>query len=157
MKGDKFLTAILAGIGILILAALAIFFLRQSRETYLPDDTPEGVVHNYLLAILQKDYVRAYGYLAEGENKPSYEDFEMHFLGNSSIEENSIEIGETRFVNDKALVQVILSNGTDPYRSYYTEGNESARLIRQDGQWRITEMPLPFWGWTWYQEYQNDY
>ena len=154
MKGDKFLTAILAGIGVLILVALALFFIRQSQETYLPEDTPEGVAHNYILAVFQKDYARAYGYLAEGENKPSYEEFEAHFFDNRAIEENSVEFGNTRFLDGKALVQLNLSDESysGSSRLYYGEERSSAILVQQNGAWRIKEMPYPFWGWTWYQE-----
>ena len=49
MKQDRFLTGILIGIGVLIIAALAVFFTRKDSQTYVADDTPEGVVHNYVL------------------------------------------------------------------------------------------------------------
>ena len=65
MRQDRFLTGILIGIGILVVAALAMFFIRRDDQAYLSDDTPEGVVHNYVVSILNKDYEKAYGYLAE--------------------------------------------------------------------------------------------
>ena len=60
MKQDRFLTGILIGIGILIIAALAVFFVRKDSQTYVPDDVPEGVVHNYVVAVLNKDYEKAF-------------------------------------------------------------------------------------------------
>ena len=55
MKQDKFLTGILIGIGVLILLALGLFFTRQDKREYVADATPDGVVHNYVLAVLNKD------------------------------------------------------------------------------------------------------
>ena len=70
MKQDCFLTGILIGIGVLIVAALVVFFTRQSQPTYSGQNTPDGVVHDYVLAILNKDYPKAYGYLADLDHKP---------------------------------------------------------------------------------------
>ena len=80
MKQDKFLTGILIGVGALVVLALVLFFTRQDKEEYLSDDTPEGVAHNYVLAVLNKDYEKAYGYLADLEHKPTYEEFRQSFL-----------------------------------------------------------------------------
>ena len=56
MKQDKFLTGILIGIGVLIVIALGLFFTRQDKRDYVADDKPEGVVYNYVLAVVNKDY-----------------------------------------------------------------------------------------------------
>ena len=65
MKQDRFLTGILIGIAVLVVIALAVFFLRQGSQSYISEDAPEGVVHNYVLAVLNDDYEKAYGYLAD--------------------------------------------------------------------------------------------
>ena len=70
MKQDRFLIGILVGVAVLVVVAVGVFFLRQNDQTYIAEDTPDGVVHNYVLAIQLGDYDRAYGYLAEGEGKP---------------------------------------------------------------------------------------
>lgn len=65
MKGtDKFLIGIVAGIVLLVGAVLVVVLLRPSQPSYHPDDTPEGVAHNYLLALQLEEYERAYGYLS---------------------------------------------------------------------------------------------
>ena len=56
MKQDRFLTGILIGIGVLVVIALVVFFTRKDSQTYVSEDVPEGVVHNYVLAVLNKDY-----------------------------------------------------------------------------------------------------
>lgn len=65
MKGtDKFLLGIVAGIVLLVGAVLVVALLRPNEPSYQPDDTPEGVAHNYLLALQLEEYERAYGYLS---------------------------------------------------------------------------------------------
>lgn len=62
-KNDRFLIAIVAGAGLLLVAAF-IFALLRPEPDYRADDSPENVVHNYLLAIETRDYSRAYTYLS---------------------------------------------------------------------------------------------
>lgn len=65
MKGtDKFLIGIVAGIVVLVGVVLALALLRPHQLSYLPDSTPEGTAHNYLLALELEEYERAYGYLS---------------------------------------------------------------------------------------------
>ncbi|NTW11971.1 MAG: hypothetical protein HGA30_01525, partial [Anaerolineales bacterium] len=103
MKQDRFLTGILIGIGVLVVVALAVFFTRQDTQTYMAEDTPEGVVHNYVLAVLDKDYEKAYGYLADLEYKPTYEEFRRPFLnGYVNPNNTAVDIGESEIDGDEA-------------------------------------------------------
>ncbi len=157
MKQDRFLTGILVGIGILIVLALALFFTRKDTQDYRNDDAPESVVHNYALALYKGDYQKAYAYLAEDEHKPTYEEFRMPFL-NHYIDPNDagLEIGETKIEGDEAFVTVyLLYNASDPFSSGY-RGEEVARLVRQNGSWKINNMPYYFWYYDWYQVLPED-
>ncbi|HOF89582.1 MAG TPA: hypothetical protein PLZ36_15990, partial [Armatimonadota bacterium] len=60
---DKWLIGIVIGAALLVCAAVAVTVLRP-KPAYRADDTPAGVTHNYLLALKQRDYARAYGYLS---------------------------------------------------------------------------------------------
>ncbi len=154
MKQDRFLTGILIGIGVLVAAALAVFFARQNTQTYLAEDTPEGVVHNYVLALINKDYERAYGYLADLEYKPTYEEFRRPFLqGSANPESDSVDIGASYVSGDDATVEVSqIYNTSDPFSPPYRY-QQKAVLVRQGGAWKITSMPLyNFWDYNWYSE-----
>lgn len=59
---DRFLFGIVGGIGVLVVVAFGAALLRPA-PAYQPDDTPEGVAYNYVLALLQDDFARARGYL----------------------------------------------------------------------------------------------
>jgi hypothetical protein len=153
MKQDKFLTGILIGIGVLIVLALALFFARQGKTEYVADGTPEATVHNYVLAILDKDYEKAYSYLADLENKPTYEEFRNSFLnGMVNPGDTGIEVGTAEISDDTAYVELtIYYSYNDPF-SLNTGSSDRATLVKQDGMWKISYMPYNFWDYNWYQK-----
>ncbi|MEW6085312.1 MAG: hypothetical protein AB1607_12015 [Chloroflexota bacterium] len=154
MKQDRFLTGILIGIGVLIIIALAVFFSRKDSQTYISDDTPEGVVHNYIVAVLNADYEKAYGYLADLDNKPEYEDFRQAFLsGYVNTSGAAVDIGESHVNGDEAYVEVaLIYNPSDPFSTGYRDV-QRAGLVLQDGAWKISSMPTYyFWNYDWYIE-----
>ncbi|MBL8098403.1 MAG: hypothetical protein JNK81_04435 [Anaerolineales bacterium] len=153
MKQDKFLTGILIGIGALILLALVLFLTRQDKRDYVSDTTPEGVVHNYVLAILNKDYEKAYGYLADLDNKPTELQFRQSFLNGMVTPENAgVEVGKVETIGNEAYVSLtIYYSYNDPFSSRYGS-TDRANLVRQNGAWKLSYMPYNFWDWNWYQE-----
>ncbi|MBI1856160.1 MAG: hypothetical protein HYR93_09905 [Chloroflexi bacterium] len=153
MKQDKFLTGILIGIGVLILAALAIFFARQDKQTYSAETTPDGVVHNYVLALLNKDYQKAYGYLADLDNKPTFDAFRRSFAtGSLTPSSAGIKVGAAEITGDDASVEVsMIYSASDPFSNGYNNAG-LAQLVKQNGAWKISNMPAyTLWDYSWYQ------
>jgi hypothetical protein len=152
VKQDRFLIAILIFVLVLAAMALALFFSRQGTQDYGPEDTPEGVVRNYVLALLNKDYERAYGYLLEGENKPDYAAFRQQVFS-QQIDPSyaSLQIGQVELDGDEAWLGVtILRGNSGLFQEPYREPNQ-ARLVRDEaGEWKIASMPYTYWGWDWY-------
>ena len=92
MRQDRFLIAILAGIALLILVSLAVFFSRRVSLEYVSDESPKGVVQNYLLALQKLDYQRAYESLASGSQKPEFFRFQQDMtLRQNEISRTSLE------------------------------------------------------------------
>jgi hypothetical protein len=154
MKQDRFLTGILIGIGVLVVIALTVFFTRADTQAYVSDDAPESVVHNYVLAVLNKDYERAYSYLADLENKPTYDEFRRAFLnGEINPNDQGVDIGDSEIFDDTASVNLdLIYNSSDPFSSGY-RNTQTAQLLEQNGAWKLTWMPeYYFWGYNWYME-----
>jgi len=153
MKQDRFLIGILVFIGLLVITALVLFFVRQDIPQYGPEDTPEGVVRNYALAVHQRDFARAYGYLAELDDKPTYDSFVQAFLSNQlDTSNNALQVGETQTLGgEEAWVTVTVLYGSSGPFSDRWSSSETARLVLQNGAWKITYLPYPYWGWDWYQ------
>lgn len=154
MKQDRFLTGILIGIGVLVVIALAVFFTRKDTQTYISEATPEGVVHNYVLAVLNKDYEKAYGYLADLKDKPTYEEFRRPFLnGYVNPDTTAVDVGVSEISGDEASVEISqIYNSGDPFSSGYRD-TQRAILVKQNGAWKLSNMPAyNFWDYSWYQE-----
>lgn len=149
MKEDRFLTGILIGIAVLVVASLALFFLRKDTQTYLPEGSPDAVVHNYIFALQQEDYERAYTYLADEAYKPSYTTFLRDVLNTSN---QNVQIGEVEISGETASVQLIFSNASGRVFFDYYEYDEKALLMLQNGAWKIFNMSNQYWYWDWYQE-----
>jgi hypothetical protein len=153
MKQDRFLMGILIFIGVLVIAALVLFFARPSTAVYQPDDTPAGVVYNFALAVQSNDYGRAYASLADLENKPSEVVFRQGLIYNSSGTDGyAIQIDETQMLDsENAWVNVsihYLSSG--PFDNGWTSVDHAV-VVRQNGVWKVSLMPYPYWSYDWYQ------
>ena len=154
MKQDRFLTGILVGIAVLVVVALVVFFLRQNTQSYISEDAPEGVVHNYVLAVLNNDYEKAYGYLAGLDNKPTYEQFRDAFVtGVVNPNNSAVDIGNSEIIDDTASVEVAwIYNPSDPFSTGYRDV-QRALLVREGGAWKLSSMPTYYyWDYNWYQE-----
>jgi hypothetical protein len=154
MKQDRFLTGILVGIAVLVVIALAVFFIRKDKQSYISEDVPEGVVHNYVLAVLNKDYQKAYSYLADLENKPTYEQFRDSFLkGMINPNNSAIDVGKSEINDDTASVEVaMIYSQSDPFSTGYRDV-QRAILVKQSGGWKLSSMPYYyFWDGNWYPQ-----
>ncbi len=155
MRQDRFLIGILAGIGVLVVLSLAIYFVRRGGLTYGPEDTPEGVVHNYVVALQNRDYDRAYTYLADFPNKPDLPRFRQPFSSyqDRDISLTGLDLASSSISADgqSALVYLsLLHGGNGPFDQGYRETN-TADLVMENGAWKIRYMAYPFWSYDWSQ------
>lgn len=153
MKQDRFLIAILVVIVLLIGATLGVFFLRQDIITYEGGNTPEAVVHDYILAVLKKDYTKAYTYLADLKDKPTYEFFQTAFATGELQPQNvEFKTGSTQITGDNATVEINMNfQAGGPFASGYQNAGQAV-LVQQNGAWKISNIPQGnVWGWNWYQ------
>ena len=154
MKQDRFLTGILVGIAALVVVALVVFFLRQNSQSYISEESPEGVVHNYVLAVLNGDYEKAYSYLADLDKKPTYEQFRDAFITGAVNPNNSaVDIVNSEITDDTASVEVaFIYNPNDPFSTGYRDV-QRAILVNQNGAWKLSSMPdYYFWDYNWYPQ-----
>jgi len=152
MKQDRFLMVIIIAIGLLAGAALLLFFVRRGEQSYGAEDTPQGVVRNYVLAVNQKDYERAYSYLQEAKDKPTLHSFKLPFLNNQLEASNSwVQIGEVQVSEQEAWVELWISRGgSGIFADVYRERGQAYLERNQAGEWKLVNMPYPFWNWDWY-------
>jgi hypothetical protein len=153
MKEDRFLMGILIFIGLLVVTALGLFFLRNENPAYGMEDTPEGVLYNYAVALQQHDFQGAYGYLAEKDNKPTYNAFQQAFLTRQlDTSTSALQIGNIQILEDgTAWVSVTIQYAGNGLFNNSWSSSDKGTLVKQEGAWKITYLPNPYWGWDWYQ------
>ena len=152
MKQDRFLMGILIFIGVLVAAALALFFIRNDSQSYGAEDTPEGVIRNYALALQNQDYPRAYGYLADKDGKPTYDAFHRVFLNGQFNPSTALQVGSVQYINsNEASVSVtVLYAGSGPF-SGSSSSTDTASLVQQGGAWKLIYLPYNYWSYDWFQ------
>lgn len=142
---DKVLLGIVVG-ALLLAGGAFVLVLIRPEPTYGAEDSPEGVAHNYLLALQREDYSRAYGYLSP--NLPGYptsaQEFErqmedsFHLQG---INELSFTVGTAVIDGSQATVEfleTVFYDGGPLDPGQYT--NTFQMDLEQIGaEWRIAD------------------
>jgi len=155
---DKYLIGIVVGIVLLIVVAFAVTLTRP-EPTYQADDTPEGVAHNYLLALQKVDYERAYGYLSpkiEGY-PPSAGEMAANILKNSSrfrLNQGvtiSVESGQVTGSTAIVTVRENRFSGGNLFDSGQSTRNFTMDLHLVDGEWKI-EYSYSYFALCWSRE-----
>jgi|GEM_PF-148743 len=164
IRQDRFLLGILAGIVVLVLAALVMYLTRQTGPVYGPEDTPAGVVQNFTTALVLKDYERAFGYVAgppgvqtsaSSDKQPGLPDlahFSSFFLieSGNQLDNTGLQVGEVQFQNtDTALVSVTVLRTSGSLFNSVSRETQQVELARQNGAWKITRGAYPFWNYAW--------
>lgn len=147
---DRFFLAILAGLGVLLLAAvLSVIVLRQPASAP-PSDTPEGVVQNFYIALEERDYHRAYDLLStQGEAQPTRDDFVRFNADRQAYEgPQRVRIDSQRITGDFATVTVTVTHYSANTQPFGGTGEysyaETFSLRREADGWRISDLPYRY-------------
>jgi hypothetical protein len=135
------------GIIVGALALVALLFavvLSQPRESPPMDESrPAGVVHNYLLALLQDDPKRAYAYLAaDAQARTPYEQFATRHARQTP--RPRLTIDNERIEGDTARVAVRWSypSGGPFFGGGEITSQQTLVLKLEGGAWKLTEPPI---------------
>ncbi|MFH0847531.1 MAG: hypothetical protein V1894_05730 [Chloroflexota bacterium] len=146
-SSNRWLIGFVAAIGVIVLVAVILVLTARNNVSLLPEDTPEGVVQRFLLALQEKDYPKAYGYLSLTENykKVSYEDWLKQvppYYGTSSPTWKAT-LGKTTPTGDRATVEVFVDvfRQTGSIESSVQTQQVLFQLTRISGTWLITSSP----------------
>jgi hypothetical protein len=152
---NKFLFGIVFGVVLLVIVAFSVVLLRP-EPTYQDDSTPAGAAHNYLLALQQGEFDRAFAYLPTafkyptdaddmandaGQNGWLFETGGDYALAVDSVKQTSedtavVTIRKTTFYNDGLM-------GSHEYSQTFT-----MRLLREGDEWKVSEAEM-YWSNCW--------
>ena len=143
---DRPLIAIVVAIAVLLVVAM-IVVLSEPPPDYLPEGEPQAAAYNYLLALFQGDFERAYGYLSP--DLPGYPETLDEFI--HKIRRNPWQFGLDQDVSFSVeevyaldsltyvTIQEARFSSSDVLSpSYYTRSFEIV-LVSELGEWHILE------------------
>lgn len=143
-KADRFLIGIVAGIAVLVVVTL-IVALRQPSPTYQPEETPQGVAHNYLLALQQEAYERAFSYLSPElpgypADSAAFANTLTQYRWNFRFDENTaVSVIDATISGEQATVRAAITEFATggPFGSDISTTNFTLQLRYEAGGWKL--------------------
>ena len=136
-------------IGALVLASvILVFAFRDDKPiTLLPEDSPEGTVQRYFIALQNEDYITAYDFIAPLPNdKMPYEEWKGSYY--RSVQKNvwKATIGESKITRDEATVDVVIEvfRPQGPFSDPISRNQIMFSLKKSELSWIITS-PVDLW------------
>ncbi|MBN1190130.1 MAG: hypothetical protein JXA46_10290 [Dehalococcoidales bacterium] len=140
-------------IGVVAISTVFLVLLtKDDQVVLLPDNTPQGTVQRYLIAIQDQDYEEAYGYLSfePSQNIESYDAWLRMTGGIPQTTSQTVwkaTLGTATRYDDSASVEVTIDTlrpggpFSDPVRSQLI----FFRLAEISGEWFITSPTYIYW------------
>ena len=152
-SSSRWLLAFGVAVGVLVIVAIVLVLtIGGAREgPLLPEDTPEGTVQRYLLALEAEDYLKAYSYLSPpASEKLPYEEWRGPFIGPGERPELRATLGKSAVTGNEATVDVVVDvfRPGGPFENPVHTHDISFFLKREGTSWRIAS-PADVW-WLFY-------
>jgi len=140
-------------IGILIIATVSLVLLTKGKEVaLLSEDTPQGIVQRYLIAVQEQNYQQAFNYLSiePSEKIKTYDNWLRTVIGEIQYVDRNVwkaTLGKTTQNADNATVAVtidILQPG-GPLGDSLRSQQIIFQLIKINEKWFITSPTYIYW------------
>lgn len=139
-----------AAIGLLTLVALIMVLVTSGRPVELrPEDTPEGVVQRYMMAIDKGEYLTAWSYLEPPyvEKPQTFEDWSRSLSFQGARAAYKATLGPTKISGSFATVEIIIDTFRQSSGLFDNPVNTNRVVfsLRWNGSaWKITD-PVYIW------------
>ena len=151
MDSRRWLIIFAVIIGVLAIVAVSLVLLKKGDQvTLLPDDTPQGVVQGYLIAIQEEDYREAYDYLSfDPSTEESYSRWKPRVGGIYQMTQVTWKatLVKTTQNGDSASVEVSIDKFRPEGPFSGMTGNQliTFQLAKIDDKWFITSPTYVYW------------
>ena len=140
-------------IGVLVIVAvvLVLTLAKPGGTPLLPEDTPEGTVQRYFLALQAGDYVTAYSYIIPPPTeKYPYEEWRSPFISSGEKPEWKVTLGKSAVKDSEATVDVVVDvfRPGGPFDNPVRTNQITFFLTKEGTSWKITS-PWDVW-WLFY-------
>ena len=136
-------------IGVLIIVTVALVLTTSSRgdEPLLPEDTPEGTVQRFLLAVREGDYLAAESYLSPPiDDKITYDLRRNRAAGSGEEDGWKATLRKSVVRDDEATVDITVDvfRPRGPFENSVSTYRITFFLKKEVTSWRITS-PVNLW------------
>ena len=136
-------------IGVLVIVTVVLVLTTSSRgdEPLLPEDTPEGTVQRFLLAVRDEDYLAADSYLSPAiDDKTTYDLRRNRAVRYGEEPGWRVTLGKSIVRDDEATVDITVSifSPRGPFENSVRTHHVTFFLKKEGISWRITS-PVNLW------------
>lgn len=141
----RWLLGIAVAVAAIVVVSVVLVLVRQPGRSLLPENTPEGVVQRYVLAIQRQDFREAYSYLSDDlQEKCTYSYFSSstrYWLSDNQ----RVELEGTRPLDGDVAVtiRIVQEDTSPPFGGGGYSYTEEFVLEQQGDSWRFSEAPPP--------------
>jgi hypothetical protein len=144
---------LVCGVALVVLVAITttLVLINHDNISLLPENTPEGTVQRFLLAIQEQDFPKAYSYLniEEKEVKLAYDDWLQSVSPRFQTTSVSWKatLGKTTASGDIATVEVLIDifQPGGPFENPVSTQVDNYQLKKFNNSWLITTRPWLYW------------
>ena len=142
--------AIVISVLVITTVSLAVF-TNGNEVVLLPEDTPQGIVQRYLIAVQEKNYQKAYSYLSFDplQKIETYDDWLRRVTGvqTSNQPEWKATLNKVTQNGDNATVEVAIDTirPGGPFGDLLSSQQIIFQLIKIDSMWLITSPTYINW------------
>jgi len=133
---------------VIVTVVLVLATTSPADKPLLPEDTPEGTVQRFLLAVSDQDYLAAEGYLSPtiDEDKIDYELWRDRIVELGEDSAWQATLGESIIRGDEATVDVTVAifRPRGPFDNSVRTHQVTFFLQKEGTSWRITS-PVNLW------------
>ena len=99
-----------SAIGVLVLVAIILVLAMPAHQpALLPEDTPEGTVQRYFIALQNEDYAKAYSFITQPEDpKMTYDMWRGQYYRPAEKNSWKVTIGKAKIIGNEATVDVVI-------------------------------------------------
>lgn len=132
--------AVIFVIALVVAGVVVALVTTRGGVDLFPEDSPEGVVQRYLIALDDEEYQRAYDYLSSDVQRRCSLDEFLRSASTTAAREHRMTLEDTRILDDSALVTArvtVFDPGVPFGRSEYSY-DRTFQLKLEEGRWRLT-------------------
>jgi hypothetical protein len=151
-SSSRFLIGFGIALAVVVVVAVALVLTTRGSVTLLPEDTPQGVVQRYLMAVQEKDYSKAYGFLRVDQNntKLTYDEWLKQLpvpYPRSQQSSWKATLGHISETGSDATVEVIIDTFRPggPLANPVNSQLVIFQLKKVGNAWFITSPPYLYW------------